>query len=210
MLRFYSGRLGSVEINNTFYHMPTASVLASWAEQVPDSFVLALKAPQTITHIKRLRNVGEETEYLFRTLSLLDKKLGPVLFQFPKSFRADYPALADFISLIPFNRTCAFEFRSPTWLKVEILDLLRKRGFSLCVADVDEDPAIEISSTATWGYLRLRRSAYTEAELSQWLERILLQKWERAFVFFKQEEGAKGAEMAMRFRELAGPRANPL
>jgi len=202
MLRFYSGRLGSVEINNTFYHMPTESVLASWAEQVPEGFIFALKAPQVITHIKRLRNVGEETEYLFRTLSVLDRKLGPVLFQFPKSFHADYPALADFISLVPLNMSCAFEFRSPSWLKVEILDLLRKRGYSLCVADIDENPTNEIISTATWGYLRLRRSDYTDADLSQWMERTLSQKWEKAFVFFKHEEEAKGPEMAVRFRKL--------
>ena len=112
MLRFYSERLGTVEINNTFYHMPTESMLASWAEQVPDDFVFALKAPQVITHLKRLRNVGPETEYLFRTLSILDRKLGPVLFQFPKSFRADRRALEDFLDLIPGKIYCAFEFRS--------------------------------------------------------------------------------------------------
>jgi uncharacterized protein YecE (DUF72 family) len=203
MLRFYSERLGTVEINNTFYHMPTRSVLASWAEQVPRDFIFALKAPQVITHLKRLKNVGEETEYLFSTLSVLDRKLGPVLFQFPKSFRADHGALKDFLALIPGNMSCAFEFRSPSWLDVEILDLLREKGCSLCIADADENPANEIISTAAWGYLRLRRSDYTDADLSQWIERILSQKWQKAFVFFKHEEEAKGAEMALRFRELA-------
>ena len=128
MLRFYAERLTAVEINNTFYHMPTERVLASWAEQVPDDFVFALKAPQVITHLKRLRDVDGETEYLFRTLSSLDRKLGPVLFQFPKSFRADRPRLEDFLALIPGNISCAFEFRSPSWLEAEILDLLRARG----------------------------------------------------------------------------------
>ena len=203
MLRFYSERLGTVEINNTFYHMPTESMLASWAEQVPDDFVFALKAPQVITHLKRLRNVGPETEYLFRTLSILDRKLGPVLFQFPKSFRADRRALEDFLDLIPGKIYCAFEFRSPSWLEVGIPDLLRKRGHSLCTADTDENPINEIISTASWGYLRLRRSDYTDGDLSEWNGRIFLQKWERAFVFFKHEEEAKGAEMAMRFRTLA-------
>lgn len=206
MLRFYSGRLNTVEINNTFYHMPTEGVLASWAEQVPRYFVFALKAPQVITHLKRLRNVGEETDYLFRTLPVLGRKLGPVLFQFPKSFRADRPALEDFLGLIPGNMPCAFEFRSPSWLDAEILDLLRKRGCSLCTADADENPASKIINTAPWGYLRLRRSDYTDADLSQWMERIFSQKWKRAFVFFKHEEEAKGAEMAMRFREIAGSR----
>jgi len=203
MLRFYSERLSSVEINNTFYHMPTKGVLASWAEQVPRDFIFAIKAPQAITHLKRLRNVDEETEYLFSTLSALGRKLGPILFQFPKGFRADHGVLKDFLALIPGNMSCAFEFRSPSWLDVEILGLLREKRCSLCIADADENPANEIISTAAWGYLRLRRSDYPDADLSQWIERILSQKWERVFVFFKHEEGAKGAEMAMRFQELS-------
>jgi uncharacterized protein YecE (DUF72 family) len=206
MLRFYAERLSAVEINYTFYHMPTEGVLSSWAEQVPDDFAFALKAPQVITHLKQLRNVGEETDYFFRTLSVLDRKLGPALFQFPKSFRAARPVLEEFLALIPGKMHCAFEFRSPTWFADEILDLLRKRGCSLCTADSDENPAQGIISTAPWGYLRLRRSDYTEADLSQWLERILAQEWERAFVFFKHEEEGKvpeGPEMALRFLELA-------
>jgi uncharacterized protein YecE (DUF72 family) len=206
MLRFYADRLTTVEINNTFYHMPTEPVLASWAAQVPDDFIFALKAPQVITHLKRLRNVDEEAEYLFRTLSLLDRKLGPVLFQFPQSFRANRPVLEDFLSLIPENISCAFEFRHPSWLEAEILDLLRGRGCSLCLADTDENPINEVVKTAPWGYLRLRRADYTAADLSQWLERILAQNWERAFVFFKHEDEAKGPEMALRFRDLTDAR----
>ena len=202
MLRFYSERFGTVEINNTFYHMPTASVLQSWAEQVPDDFVFAFKAPQVITHLKRLKHVDEEAEYLFRTLSVLEGKLGPVLFQFPKSFHADLPVLTYFLGLIPGTVSCAFEFRSPTWLSNEILALLGERGCSLCVADTDEDPAKEIVGASTWGYLRLRRSDYSDADLALWLERIRSQKWKRTFVFFKHEETAKGPEAAMRFKEL--------
>jgi uncharacterized protein YecE (DUF72 family) len=203
MLHFYSERLGTVEINNTFYHMPTESVLASWAAQVPDDFIFALKAPQIITHLKRLRDVNSETGYLFKTLSVLDTKLGPVLFQFPKSFRADPPALGEFLTLIPRNMSCAFEFRNLSWLSADILGLLKERGFSLCIADSDESRASEIVKTAPWGYLRLRRSDYTEVDLSQWMERILSQEWKRAFVFFKHEEDAKGPEMAIRFRKLS-------
>jgi len=206
MLRFYSERLNAVEINNTFYRMPKESVLASWAEQVPNGFVFALKAPQVITHLKRLRYVSDETGYLFKTLSVLDRKLGPVLFQFPKSFRADRTALEDFLALVPGDRTSAFEFRNPSWLDDEILDLLRKKGASLCIADWDEDPAHEIISTTSWGYLRLRRSDYTDTELSQWMEKVLSQKWEKAFVFFKHEDEAGGAEMAVRFQELVDSR----
>lgn len=210
MLRFYSGRFNTVEINNTFYRMPKESVLASWAEQVPGDFVFALKAPRVITHLKQLRNVFEETEYLFRTLSILDGQLGPVLFQFPKSFRADRPALQDFLDLIPGGRACAFEFRSSSRLDDGVLDLLRESGSSLCIADADENPAHEIISTAPWGYLRLRRSDYTDADLSEWLERILSQKWEKAFVFFKHEDDAKGPEAAIRLREFADSRVKAM
>ncbi len=204
MLRFYSERLNTVEINNTFYHMPKENVLASWAEQVPDNFVFALKAPQVITHLNRLRNVDAETAYLFRSLSVLDRKQGPVLFQFPKSFHKERPALEDFLDLIPGDVSCAFDFRSPSWLDDQILGLLRERGCSLCIEDVDENPVSEIISTAPWGYLRLRRSDYTDADLSQWMERTLAQKWKKAFVFFKHEDEAKGPQMAIRFRELTG------
>jgi uncharacterized protein YecE (DUF72 family) len=96
--------------------------------------------------------------------------------------------------------SCAFEFRTPSWLDAEILDLLRGNGCSLCIADVDEDPASEIISTASWGYLR--RSNYTDVDLSQWMKRILSQKWKRAFFFFKHEEEAIGPETVMRFRNV--------
>ena len=202
MLRFYSERLDAVEINNTFYHMPTESVLRSWAQQVPVGFVFALKAPQGITHRKRLKNVEEEMAYLFRTLMVLEEKLGPLLFQFPENFRMDLQVLKSFFTLIPGQVSCAFEFRGPLPPGGEIPDLLRERGYSLCIADTDEKPAGGIVSTAPRGYLRLRRSDYTDADLRQWLESIRSQPWKRAFVFFKHEEEAKGPKTAIRFREL--------
>jgi uncharacterized protein YecE (DUF72 family) len=206
MLHFYGERLNAVEINYTFYHMPTVAGLTEWAEQVPDDFTFSLKAPQIITHMKLLRHVDEEIKYFFRTLALLGKKVGPTLFQLPGSFRAKPDVLEEFLTLIPDKMPCAFEFRSKSWFKREIFDLLRAKGCSLCIADMDEKPAGEIISTAPWGYFRLRRADYTEADLAQWLERILAQNWERVFVFFKHEEEAKGPELARRFQELADAR----
>jgi len=206
MLRFYAGRLAAVEINNTFYHMPNGTVLSSWAEQVPPGFVFALKAPQVITHIKRLKHVSSEAGYLFKALSVLGGKLGPVLFQFPESFHLNAPTLAAFLPLIPGATACAFDFRSPSWINEEILDLLRKKGCGWCIEDTDENPVQEVISTTRWGYLRLRRSDYTDVDLSQWVETILSQQWEKAFVFFKHEDEAKGAETAMRFQQLVDSR----
>jgi uncharacterized protein YecE (DUF72 family) len=209
MLRSYARRLGTVEINNTFYHMPTQRILEGWAAQVPKSFRFAFKAPQVITHFKRLRHVDEEIGYLFKTLSLLGPKLGPVLFQFPASFALDVPALAGLLTMIPGKSACAFEFRHPSWLADGVLDLLRTKGCSLCIADTDEHPATEIDATASWGYLRLRRSDYTDRELSRWAKRILSQKWKKAFVFIKHEDGAKGPQLAQRLGELAGALTQP-
>ena len=203
MLRFYAERLATVEINNTFYRMPTENLLRSWAGQVPDDFLFAFKAPQVITHLKRLKNVDEETGYLFRTLSVLGGRLGPVLFQFPQSFRPDPAKMEYFLGLIPGGVDCAFEFRSPARPDAAVLAILGERGYSLCIADTDEEPVEEIAGSASWGYLRLRRSAYPEADLVGWRERIRAQKWKRAYVFFKHEEEAKGPEAAIRFRELS-------
>lgn len=208
MLHFYAGRLNTVEVNYTFHHMPTVAGVTSWAEQVPDDFIFALKAPQVITHFKLLKNVSEEAAYFFKTMSLLGGKTGPALFQLPGSFRANPTVLEEFLKLIPKNIPCAFEFRSKSWFGKDILELLRTHGCSLCMADWDEHPLQEIISTAPWGYLRLRRSDYTDDDLALWLERVLAQQWDKAFVFFKHEEGAKGPELARRFQELADRKGN--
>lgn len=203
MLGFYSQRLDSVEINNTFYRMPTEGVLSSWAEQVPEGFLFAIKTPQVITHLKRLKNVGEEVDHLFGTLAVLGRKLGAVLLQFPESFKADRTVLSDFLDLIPYKMPCAFAFRSTSWMDDKILALLRRKECSLCMEDSDESTPDVIVSTAKWGYLRLRRPDYTDADLSLWLEGIRSQEWEKVFVFFKHEEEARGAEAAIRFQKLA-------
>jgi uncharacterized protein YecE (DUF72 family) len=202
MLRYYSDRLGTVEINNTFYRMPTEDLIVSWGDQVPDDFIFAFKAPRTITHLKRLRDAAQQTNHLFKTLSVLGARLGPVLFQFPPGFQADPAALKDFLEILPRRIPCAFEFRNRSWFDDEILDLLRAKGCSLCVADSEDNRVEKIFSTASWGYLRLRRPDYGDADLLQWLRSVRSQDWERAFVFFKHEEGTKGPAMAIRFNEL--------
>ncbi|MCE5263354.1 MAG: DUF72 domain-containing protein [Deltaproteobacteria bacterium] len=209
MLPFYAERLHAVEINNTFYRMPTEPLLRSWAAQVPDNFVFVLKAPQVITHRKRLKNAERETAHFFEMVPALAGKAGPVLFQFPANFRADLTVLGHFSTLIPGDRLCAFEFRSPAPLDPGIVDLLREKRHCVVVSDTDERPAGEIVPTASWGYLRLRRSDYGEADLNGWRERIGSQPWQRAFVFFKHEEKARGPEMAMRFQELIRTAGGP-
>jgi uncharacterized protein YecE (DUF72 family) len=203
MLRFYAERFDAVEINYTYYHMPTERLLASWGEQVPEQFAFVFKAPQVITHRKRLKGVDEEAEYFFSTLSLLGGKLGAVLCQFPATFPANLPRLEAFLRLIPPDIRCAFEFRNQSWIEAGVAELLHANRHTLCIADTDESQVKEIGHTASWGYLRLRRSSYTEADLALWAKQVLAQRWEQAFVFFKHEDEASGPAEALRFRGLA-------
>ena len=203
MLRFYSERLPAVEINNTFYRMPKVSVLESWAEQVPEGFHFSLKASRRITHIKRLKDAGEELEFLLGNSRTLGERLGVILFQLPPYLQRDLPRLDNFLSLLPEGTPAAFEFRHSTWFDEEVYGRLRDKKFALCASDTDEEPWTRVLGTANWGYLRLRRSGYSDTDLKDWEERIHAQEWTRAFVFFKHEDEAAGPRLAARFLEIA-------
>lgn len=203
MLSYYSRRLPAVEINNTFYRLPQPGMIENWKTQVPARFRFSIKATQRITHIKRLNNVADETKYLLETAALLEQRLGVVLFQLPPNMKKDSARLKAFLSLLPADVRSAFEFRHETWFDDEVFTLLRAKDCALVVSDTDEKPLTEIVGTAKWGYLRLRRTAYEENDLGQWLQRVREQKWKDAFVFFKHEDEGTGPKLAARFLELA-------
>ena len=204
MLRFYAGKLTGVEINNTFYRMPKVSVLESWRQQVPEGFRFAVKASRRITHFKRLQNADEETGYLLEVVQSLGPQLGVVLFQLPPNFQKDLVRLETFLELLPTGTCAAFEFRHRSWWDDDVSDCLRSSGCALCLADTDNGPADPIVATSTTGYLRLRRTAYTDQELGEWARRVGDQGWEEAYVFFKHEEAGAGPHMAARFLQLVG------
>jgi uncharacterized protein YecE (DUF72 family) len=205
MLSYYAQRFSTVEVKNTFYRMPSTSILESWAEQVPGSFRFVLKAPQTITHHKRLKNAEEETDYLLRAASVLKDRKGPVLFQLPPNLKKDLPRLEAFLGCIGDRMSSAFEFRHESWFDDEVFDCLRANSCALCVADMDDSPGIDLISTAGWGYVRLRREGYTDERLIDWIERLRSHDWHKAYVFFKHEDAGTGPKLAARFLELAGP-----
>jgi uncharacterized protein YecE (DUF72 family) len=205
MLAWYAGRLPTVEINNTFYQMPRASVLAAWAERTPPSFRFALKASQRITHKQRLKEAGESVGYFFKAAESLGDKLGPVLFQLPPYMRKDVPLLEAFLALLPAGRRAAFEFRHESWADEAVEAALRAHGAALCIADTDDsEPPKSLTATTAWGYLRLRRSGYSDAELAAWAGRIAAQPWTQAFVYFKHEDEGAAPKMALRLLELIG------
>lgn len=203
MLRFYASRLPAVEINNTFYRLPKESVLQSWAEQVPAEFRFVIKASQRITHVKRLKDTASETEYLFRVATALGPNLGAMLFQLPPNLRKDIERLKTFLSLLPGDSAVAFEFRHPSWFDDEVFTCLRERNSALCMAETEETQSSNLISTATWGYVRLRRPDYSPADLSNWKERILAQSWDHAYIFFKHEDDGIGPKLAAEFIECA-------
>jgi len=203
MLRFYGERFRTVEINNTFYRMPKASVLEGWAAEVPPDFKFVLKAAQRITHQQRLKDAGDSVSYLLEVISTLRERLGPLLFQLPPYLKKDAQRLREFLGLLRAPARAAFEFRHQSWFDEEILDLLREHQAVLCIAEAENDLEIPFVSTADWGYLRLRRPDYGDAELKTWAERVHGQDWRDAFIFFKHEEEGKGPQMAKRFLEFA-------
>lgn len=202
MLRFYGEHFRTVEINNTFYRLPSASVLQAWASDVPADFRFALKAPQTITHRRRLKDAGDSLSQFLEVAAALKKRLGPLLFQLPPNFKKDVPRLRDFLALLPAKRRVAFEFRHPSWFDEEVVGLLRDHQVALCLAEAENDLEVPFVATADWGYLRLRRPDHSTAELKRWVKRLRQQDWRDVFVFFKHEDEGKGPRMAKRFLEL--------
>ncbi len=203
-LRYYAERLGTVEINNTFYRMPKRDVLLGWRDEVPAGFCFVLKTPQRITHHKRLGDVAEDLAYFCETARALGPHLGPLLVQLPPYLRRDDQKLAAFLALVPKDVRVAVEFRHASWRDEAVYQLLRDHGAAACAADTDdEEEAAPLVSTADWGYLRLRRLAYDEAALTAWLGRIAAQPWREAFVFFKHEDAGTGPRLARRLIALA-------
>jgi uncharacterized protein YecE (DUF72 family) len=204
MLSYYAQRFSVVESNNTFYRMPNVDALESWTKQVPESFQFVLKAPQAITHRKRLKSAQDELDNLINTSSVLQHRRGPLLFQLPPNFKKDLPRLESFLSLIGNGVRVAFEFRHESWFDDEVFDCLRANACALCNADADDLPSADLVSTTGWGYVRLRREEYTDKSLGMWIERLRSHAWGEAYVFFKHEDTGTGPRLAARFLELAG------
>ena len=201
MLRHYAARLPTVEINNTFYRMPAMPVLERWAQEVPAGFLFALKAPQRITHIKRLKDAAPVVEELVRRAEALGDKLGIVLFQCPPTLRKDLPRLRDFLGALPDHLRVALEFRHDSWHDDEVYEALRARGAALCVAE-DDAGSTPIVCTSGDAYLRLRRSRYDDSDLRAWIDRLAAQPLERAWVYFKHEDQAVAPLFAGRLAAL--------
>jgi uncharacterized protein YecE (DUF72 family) len=200
-LAYYATRLSAVEINNSFYRIPTTEVVEGWAESVPPAFRIVLKVSRRVTHFGRLGETAEEPmQWMLRAAEALGERRGPLLCQLPPNLRADPARLAAFLGRLPPGAEVAFEFRHASWQTPEVADVLRAHGAALCLSDEHEPLPAELPRTAPFGYLRLRRAEYAPADLDRAAAAVRAAAWERAFVFFKHEDAGVGPALAADFR----------
>jgi uncharacterized protein YecE (DUF72 family) len=199
MLSFYAKQFSAVEINYSFYHMPTESALTNWANSVPEGFQFALKANQRITHIQRLRDCESTLKRFLEVASVLHEgdHLGPILVQVPPNFKFDKPLLEDFLSLRPAAFRFAFEVRHASWYTEETYAVLRKFNTALCLAESDKQTAPQVI-TADFTYVRLRLEEYTPKQLAAWRKRFdgWLAEGVDVYVYCKHEDEGRAPEYA--------------
>ena len=203
MFAYYAERFQTVEINYTFYRMPTTRIAEGWRAQAPDGFTYTLKAPKRITHDRRLVDCAEPLGQFVEAARALEEHLGCLLFQLPPNCRADAARLDAFLTLVPKDLRVAFEFRHESWHAADVLTVLRSHNAALCIADFG-DRTTPLEATAGHGYLRLRDEGYQPEDLARWAATVrgLDGRWTDAYVYFKHEDEGKGPEFARAFEEL--------
>ena len=200
-LNYYAGRLNTVEVNYTFRSLPTEKLLTAWMAETPPGFKFAIKANQTITHIKRLRSADKATsEFIDSLLPLKEAgKLGPVLFQLPPNLKCDLPLLTDFLGGLSQDVRSAFEFRHDSWFRDGVFAILRESNVALCLAESEELETPDVH-TADFSYMRMRKEEYSDKARKLLKQKVLslAQKGE-VFAYFKHEESP---ECALHAEEL--------
>jgi uncharacterized protein YecE (DUF72 family) len=203
-LAYYATQLNSVEVNYTFRRHLNPSTLNSWINASSANFQFAVKAHQSITHIKRLRDAEASTGEFLKSLQPLReaKKLGPVLFQLPPNFKCDIDRLRNFLPILPKGWRFAFEFRHESWFNEEIYSVLRKTGVAMCLAESEKIETPEIQ-TAKFHYVRFRKPDHgAENEVNKAAQKVrrLVQTGD-VYAYFKHEDDPAGALNAVSLRK---------
>jgi uncharacterized protein YecE (DUF72 family) len=200
-LPYYASKLAAVEIDYTFYRMPSTTTLDGWVANTPDGFKFTVKANQKITHFERLKVPSSSLDYLVGVVPRLGDRLGSMLWQLPPNFKPNLERLEAFLAHLPPNLPHVFEFRNEGWFIPEVYRLLERHNVGLCVNDGDEG-CTPLERTAPLVYLRLRRSAYSDADRELWSDRI--RTWARdgdVLAFIKHEENPDAPRIAMEFAD---------
>lgn len=207
---YYLQHFNTVEINNTFYRLPSENTFVNWEKQVPDDFIYVIKANRFITHIKKFHDPVDSLYPFMDYVKLLGKKLGPILFQLPPFMKSNIPLLETFLQALPKNFRYVFEFRNSDWYKSEVYDLLEKYNCAFCIYELAGHTS-PIQITADFIYLRLHgpgnkyQGSYTDQTLKIWADKCL--QWSETkdvFVYFDNDQNGYAAFNALKLTELTG------
>ncbi len=207
-LEFYARHFNTLELNNSFYHLPSEAAFTNWYNASPPDFVFSVKVSRFITHIKRLKDCDDAIDNFMSRARLLKEKLGPLLYQLPPGLHRDNERLEAFLEKLPPDLQHVLEFRHTSWLTAEIFDILRRYRAGLCVFDM---PTLTspLVATANFAYIRfhgregLYSSCYTDAEMSDWAKRIgeLAPKLESVYIYFNNDVAGYALENARSIRD---------
>ncbi len=193
-LAHYAGRFATVEVNSSFYRLPSPETVARWARTVPDGFVFAFKASRYLTHVRRLRDCAEPLARMWAALRSAGPKLGPVLFQLPPDLPADAELLRSFVRLLPAGLRAAFEFRHPSWSAPEVAAALGSAGAALVHADRPGVRSTIIPNLGGWSYVRFHQGrptgpGYPPQTLRAYADRIAALADGELFAYFNNDTG---------------------
>jgi uncharacterized protein YecE (DUF72 family) len=208
-LDFYARHFSTVELNNSFYHLPSERAFLHWKETTPPGFLFSLKVSRLITHLKKLRNVEAPLEGFLSRARLLREKLGPLLYQLPPQMPRDLALLEAFLRLLPRDLQHVFEFRNRAWLVDEVYELLGLYGMGFCIYDM---PGLTTSEIATAGYAYVRfhgstglySSCYSDGELETWAQKIKALPAQTVYIYFNNDAEAHAVANARTLAQLLG------
>lgn len=213
-LDFYAHTFDTVELNNSFYRVPSEKAFTRWLNCAPHGFAYAVKVNRFITHLKKLRGVEEPLANFLKRARLLGPKLGPLLYQLPPGLRRDDGLLEAFLSQLPGDLSHAFEFRHKSWLDQGVFDVLRRHNAGLCVFDMP-DLTTPVVATADFAYVRfhgrewLYAGCYSDQELEEWAQRIavLSRGLKAAYIYFNNDAEAFAVRNAVTLRQMLKERS---
>jgi uncharacterized protein YecE (DUF72 family) len=206
--QYYLQHFNTVEINNSFYRLPTKETFIKWKNETPADFVYVIKASRFITHMKKLHDPVQSTALFLDNVAVLDEKLGAILFQLPPFMKADVQLLTNFVEKLPKIYRYVFEFRNSDWYQKEVYELLKKYNCAFCIYELHRHTA-PIEITADFVYLRLHgpgnkyQGSYSDQTLKEWAE--LCKKWlltKDVFVYFDNDEKGYAAFNAITLQKL--------
>ena len=210
LLKFYASHFDTVEINNSFYKLPTIQTFENWRDTTPKKFRFAVKASRFITHMKKLKDPRRSSEQFLLATEHLGPKLGPILFQLPPRWHLNTQRLKDFLLVLPNGFRYVFEFRDSTWLNPEVYQILRDHNAAFCVHDF-ADMKIPREITATFTYVRFHgptstkyAGSYSDVQLRRWAEWIKEQRklLDGVYVYFNNDPGAAAVRNASTLKRL--------